>query len=794
MFLRTRPASGLSVVRRRLASFLRAPAGILLAVAAPPLLHPVLGPAVGGGAELAAQVGTSSDVVTESPTGRVPLLSIPRTSSTVEVDGIPDEAAWFAMEPLPLTAFSPVYRGALTEETDIRLTHDDQYLYVSARMYDSEPEQIRTNTLYRDQYSGDDIFAVVIDSYNDYETAVWFVVNPGGVRGDRTVSNDAEFNGGMPMNSDWNSHWDVATTQTDEGWFAELRIPFSTLGFQSEGEEVTMGLIAYRFIPRKNERQVFPDIDPELGGLAFAKPSIAARMTLQGVEQSRPVYVTPYGLSGVNHAPVLNRPLGSGVEVWETERDPTYEAGLDVKFSPTSNLALDLTVNTDFAQVEADNQQVNLTRFALFFPEKRQFFQERSSTFDFRTGGFTDRLFHSRRIGLDGGQIVRIYGGGRAVGRIGGMDFGFLSMQTADQRDASGMRVRGGENMGVLRLRQQVFNPFSSVGGMLTSRLGSDGEDNLAYGLDASIRVHGDEYVSAKWAQTFDEALEEGSGLDSDLVQFRWERRRDGGFSYSGEYRRVGPDYLPRLGFQLRRDFSFYSANLQYKRFLDAESRFRSVSLGGWTNHFYRNANGLAESRTVRPELRLELKSSASLQISGSAQFESVPTAFGIADVMVPEGDYWFHQGEARLELPRSGLFRGNFQTTIGSFYDGTLAGFALNPSWTASKHIEVGGGYELNHIDFGDRDQSTTAHLIRAKIDVAFDTRVSVSTLAQYNGVDDLTAFNVRFRYHFREGTDLWVVYNEGLNTVRENALGPRLPLSAGRNLSIKYSHALIF
>jgi len=477
------------------------------------------------------------------------VLPIDRLTGPIELDGVVDEPVWDEVEPLPMTMFAPTFGEPITERTEVRIAHDDEYLYVSGRMYDSDASGIRTNTFYRNQYSGDDLLAVVIDSFNDHETAVWFTTNPAGARTDRTISNDGVGSGGeMPMNWDWNAHWDVATTQTDEGWFAEFRIPFSTLGFQVEDDRVTMGLIVYRFIARKNERQIFPAIDPRWGGLAFAKPSQAQRIVLRGVRQSRPLYVTPYTLAGFNRIPELVD-IGGGLERWSAEADPTTEVGVDLRYSPLPNLTLDLTANTDFAQVEADDQQINLTRFPLFFPEKRQFFQERASTFQFNAGGGSNRLFHSRRIGLDDGEIVRIYGGGRAVGRAGGTDFGLLTMQAAGRED------RSSENLSVLRLTQQIINPYSSVGAMVTSRLGSSAGDNVAYGVDGVIRMLGDEWLRVKWAQTFDDAIDEESVVEAGLLQARWERLRDEGISYSGEFIRVGEDYHPGLGFQDRRGF-----------------------------------------------------------------------------------------------------------------------------------------------------------------------------------------------------------------------------------------------
>ena len=339
-------------------------------------------------------------------------LRLTRLTGPIELDGKVNEPAWEAIPPLPLTLFTPTFGAPLTERTEIRVGYDDRFVYVGGRMFDSEARKVRTNTLYRDRYSGDDLIAIVLDTWNDRQTASWFTVNPAGTRIDRAVSNDAEFGSGDPMNDNWNTFWDVATTRSDSGWFAEMRIPFSSLGFQDTEGRVTMGLIVYRFIARKNERQLFPAIPPNWD-LAFAKPSQARRVVLEGVYARRPMYLTPYVLGGSTWRSELD-PAG---ERYLRPADRTAEAGVDLRYSPTSNLSLDLTVNTDFAQVEADDQQVNLTRFSLFFPEKRQFFQERASTFEFSTGGFTDRLFHSRRIGLDQGVIVPILGGARAVGK-----------------------------------------------------------------------------------------------------------------------------------------------------------------------------------------------------------------------------------------------------------------------------------------------------------------------------------------------------------------------------------------
>ena len=706
----------------------------------------------------------------------------------IDLDGFVDEPAWQEIDPVPLVVYSPTYGQAPTEETRIRIAYDDAYLYVSGQLFDSDLGGIRANSFARDGFSGDDQFSVVIDSYNDHETAVAFVVNPNGARSDRAVWGDAEWTAGTrPFNSDWNAHWDGAVQRTNDGWSAEMRIPFSTLGFQNTGGEVTMGLIVYRSISRKNERHVYPDISPEYGFFGFGKPSLAQRVTFRGVDRTNPIYVTPYLLGGMTQIPTLREPPDVRA-YWETADDPTGEPGLDFKYSPSSNLSIDLTANTDFAQVEADDQQINVTRFPLFFPEKRQFFQERSATFDFATGGVTDRVFFSRRIGLDRGELVRIYGGARVVGRAGGLDFGLLNMQTAP---AVG---RPGENMGVLRLKQQVFNQNSSVGGIVTTRVDAYGKTNVAYGADSEVRVFGDEYLTLRWAQSFDDDVVERNPLDAGTFFAQFERRRQEGFAYSAQYRRVGGDYLPRLGFQLRNEFTLFGGSAGYSWFMGANSALRAVTLSGDTQHYYRNVDLTPESRVIAPQVMIGMKSGTFLMLTSRSSFESIRDPFPIAGLTIDPGEYWFHEADASLRLARGGLVRGEIGGSAGSFYDGRRVSLRLSPALNLSRHFELRPSYDINRFELPNRDFLTT-HLARLNLDFALDTHLSLSTLAQYNSTTDQVSVNARFRYHFREGVDLWVVYNEGYFMDRTNGgVDPRLPFSSGRALMVKYSHTFAF
>ena len=263
------------------------------------------------------------------------------------------------------------------------------------------------------------------------------------------------------LNRDFNTFWDAAVSQDSAGWYAEIRVPFKSLRFQETDGQVIMGLSAQRKIARKVERLIYPAIPP-IANWAFLRPSMAQKIVLTGIEPTRTVYVAPYALVGTEGWNELNEQETD----YQRQSEFQWNVGGDVKFSITNNLTMDFTVNTDFAQAEADDQLINLTRFSLFFPEKRQFFQERAGIFDFRVGG-QSRLFFSRRIGLtDDGQAVPIYGGVRLVGRFDTWDLGALNMQTQPFDSIPS------ENFGVLRLRRRAFNQYSYVGGMFTSRMG----------------------------------------------------------------------------------------------------------------------------------------------------------------------------------------------------------------------------------------------------------------------------------------------------------------------------------
>ena len=710
---------------------------------------------------------------------------LPRLSQQVVLDGIPNEPAWDVVAPYIPNQYEPDNGAAATEHTEFLVAYDENYIYFALRAYDSDPTGIRANTLYRDGLSGDDHFEILLDTYNDNETAMLFTTTPAGIRKDAAISNDATGGGirsGGWINGSFNTYWDVSTQINEEGWFAEIRVPLSSLRFQPDArDEVVMGINLQRKVARKTERLVYPPVK-RVADWAFLKPSLAKKISMQGISPTNPVYITPYVLGGVEEASALEP---SGIR-YASHTDFQRELGADIKFRLTDNFNLDITANTDFAQVEADDEQVNLTRFSLFFPEKRQFFQERAGLFDFRTGGLS-RLFHSRRIGLnEDGTPVRLLGGARLIGRFGGWEMGALNMQTADSE------LLPSENFGVLRVRKQVFNPYSYAGGMFTSRVGVDGTSNIAYGLDGVFRLFKDDYLTLQWAETFKEGTT--AGADNLRATAELARRTINGWGYSTLVAYAGKSYDPGIGFTLRNDFTLLDQNLSHTWLAPPSSPliWHQLALDGTA--FLRNIDGTVESASLGPSWTFDLKSGAGGGLNAEMVYEDLLVPFSLSDeAEIPAGSYTFYRVGADYHVSHTNLVQLRPRIELGSFYDGRQSTLSISPTWYVSKHLELSSSYQFTRVVFSSRDQEFNAHLARLSIQTALNTRLSTNAFIQYNSSIERLSANVRFRYNLREGNDLWIVYNEGLNTLRHR-FTPVLPASAARTILLKYTHTFQF
>ena len=743
-------------------------------------------------APLAAQT-PPSEILDILKLPRTERIVITRISGPITLDGRLDEPAWQALSPFRMIMQAPNFGEPSSEMSEALIGYDDDHVYIAARMFDREPGKIQSPTKKRDSMTPtSDWFGVLIDTFNDKENALAFFTTPAGLRFDAAVYRDAQFHTieDMPINISWNTFWDVAVARTEDGWFAEMRIPLSSLRFQAEGGGVVMGVTFYRWVARKSETDIFPAIPLNWGQMSSWKPSQCQETVWPGLCPRRPIYLTPYVLSGFNRTFELNDEETAYVK----GGSPELELGLDLKYGLTGNLTFDATINPDFAQVEADDVQVNLSRFSMFFPEKRLFFQERSSNFDYSMGG-TNTLFYSRRIGLVGDvdegdlQPVRIFGGARLVGRLGGWDIGFLNMQTARYEEYPS------ENFGVLRLRRQVINPFSYVGGIVTSRIGSNGAYGVDYGLDWIWRVRGDDYFTLQWAQTFkDGQTNRAFDLDSARLAVMYERRTQKGFGTTVRFARSGRDFDPSLGFMMLEDYTAFYNRTLYGWFPGRDSPLTSHSAFFETRLYWDNETRRLLIGEIGPGWEFGAKSGLGGMVQPKLHIDNLLEPYELTDeVAVPAGRYVYPGLTFMLQTPPGRLLNTMVMGEVGGYYDGWRVSAGLRPTWAGIPNLEIGGMFQYNLIRFPSRGQSYLAPLAQLRALATLNVKLSLSALVQYNGADDTVGANFRFRFNPREGTDFYIVYNEGRNTDRLSRT-PVPPSLSGRALYAKFNYTFNF
>ena len=707
---------------------------------------------------------------------------IGKMTSAIVFDGKANEAAWEQLEPFPMISHMPVFGNPPSEKSVIRMGYDDQFVYVGGFLYVSDPDLVRAVGKKRDMETmSSDFFMLSIDTYNDKENSLLFATNPLGLRWDAAVSKDGTITmDQMPVNMDWNTFWEVKSSYDDQGWYFEMQIPISSLRFQDIDGQTVMGISVFRWIPAKNEGDIFPAISNEWGQTSHLKPSLYEEVVFQELSPKKPLYITPYLLTGFEQQNELN----DAETAYEYSEDFKFEPGLDIKYGINPNTVLDLTVNTDFAQVEADDQQFNTSRFSLFFPEKRKFFLERSSIFDFSLGG-QNMLFYSRRIGLYEGNPVRIWGGARLNSRINNWDIGLLNLQTASFEDLPS------ENFGAFRIKKRAFNEYSYLGGMLTTRLGVDGTYNIGYGVDGVVRVFGDDYLTLRWAQTFhDNAENNPISMNPTSITLNWERRKREGLSYSAGLSYSGTDFEPGIGFEMIDDFIATAPSLRYTWISPEASWLQSHNIWLFNYVFFRVPDYLLMIYNLIPTWSFSSKNSWMGSVGPVYRIDQLEENFELSDsVIVPAGRYEYLSGELMLQTPGTSSFYTIFMFAGGGYFDGYKISPSIQPKWNLGASVELGGIYRLDLIRFPDRMQSLNNHIAGLRALYMFSTKLSLSAFVQYNSAINKVLSNIRFRYNPKEGTDLYVVFNEGRNTMLEREV-PNLPVYDARNITVKFTY----
>ena len=725
-------------------------------------------------------------------------LEIQKMTGKIDFDGICNEPFWDSLSKIPMTMFKPNHGSKPSERSDIFVTFDDEHFYVGARLYYQNGSTIRSTTKKRDGADGgSDNFGILLDTFNDNENALCFETNPSGLRSDFTIDNDAQVPlGMMPYNRSWDTFWDVRTNIIGNVWHIEFRIPFSSLRFQEKDGRVTMGMSVWRQISSKQEWVNFPVISNEFGNFGVWKPSQAHKIILKGIKRKNPVYIKPYALGSLEQSHDLNETATA----YKANSNPKFNAGLDVKYSLTSNITADLTLNTDFAQVEVDDQMVNLTRFSLFFPEKRQFFVERSSIFNIHTG-YLDQVFYSRRIGLYEGEIVPIIGGARIVGRAGKWDLGFLDMQTKafdyTDQDIDSVTHLYSANHGVLRLRKQVFNESSYAGGMVTSKIDAMGNYNINTAADIILNPFKNNYITTSYVHTFDNSEPfTGNPLNHSKFNFDWQNRATVGLNYDFTFARSGEHYDPQMGFEQMENYTQFYGQTGYGWVYNNENKkLLRQYLMVWAFINKTNEDWRTFLSTYSVGYNFTFKNGYGGWLDLFWHQDYLTKQFDLSDnVFFPVGAYNYLNFETGFNTPTNRLISFNYMITMGEYYDGTY--IDLTPAqvnFRISSNLNLGLTYRYSQVDIRDRDQHFRSHLVRFKSEYTFTTKLSLLMFFQYSSSEKFGVNNIRFRWNPREGNDLYIVYNGDYNTNLKREY-PELPLMNKTLISIKYTYTFIW
>jgi hypothetical protein len=670
------------------------------------------------------------------PTAAAPAVPSATTAPArdIRIDGVLDEAAWSAAPPIgPLVQRDPGEGVPASEATEVRVLFDADNLYFGVTCRDRTPSAIVATQLARDaDLDVDDRVVIVLDPFFDHRNGFFFVVNPAGARSDGQISNNAE-----SLSYEWDGIWSARARVTVEGWVAEIAIPFKTLRFRPD--QVVWGLNVERQIKRLEERDRWasPRRDVWIGNLAAA-----GRLAgLAGLRQGRGLDVRPY-LSG-----------------GEESRDGRFKAGLDVAKNLAPNLTASLTVNTDFAETEVDARQVNLTRFELFFPEKRSFFLEGAGVFEVAGLGSSNLdliPFFSRKIGLLNGQEVPILFGAKITGRQSGFNIGALDVET--RRTSLDEGTLPAQNLLAMRLSRNFFE--QSWVGVIATRGNPTGQAaNSLIGVDAHLatsRFRGGRNLSLDlYAMRSDDGgrADHAYGFKADYPNDLWD--------VALSYKSIGEAFRPALGFVPRTGIR--------KTDIGVELRPRPGRLGIRQLFFelrpqlITNLHGRVENWTVfTAPLNLETESGEHLEWNYMPTFEHLDAPFEIRPgIVIPSGSYQWTRFRAEANTATKRRIVVDFAYRWGTFYDGRLRQYA--PGLTVKPNTHLALGFEAERDEASLPQGRFVTQLFAGRLAYSFSPDLSWSNLVQYDSESRVLGFQSRCRWILRPGSDLFLVVSRG-------------------------------
>ena len=721
------------------------------------------------------------EVLTRDEGGRATLRAV-RLDEPLDVDGRLEERAY--MTTPAISGFiqqEPLEGRPATEKTDVWVFYDETNVYFSARLWDSHPERIVANEMRRDNRNiefSSSSFAVILDTFYDRRNGFLFQTNPLGALYDAQVTDERN------TNSDWNTIWYVKSGRFAEGWTLEMAIPFKSLRYRAGAAQI-WGVNFRRNIKWKNERSYLTPMPAAFNREGIKKLSVAA--ALVGIEppsKSINLEVKPYVTGSSSTDLAADVPF---------ENRGDADLGFDVKYGVSKSLVADVTYNTDFAQVEDDESQVNLTRFGLFFPEKREFFLEGQGIFNFggrqsgrRGGGGGGRgqsdtpiLFFSRRIGLSGSSEVPILAGGRLTGRSGAYSIGLLNISTRSVDEADIPQT----NFAVVRIKRDVLRR-STVGFIGTYRdenLDGTGS-NAAYGLDGNFTFYENLNINAFYART-----DTPNAVEGDTSYRASVRYRNDLYGFDADHLLIDPSFNPEVGFVRRVDIRKTSGSLRYSPRPRGIAAVRQFEFEAKYNYLETTAGAL-ESKKFELQTRTRFESGDFSNVTYDRNFEFLFEPFEISDgVTIPVGGYNFDRLRAGVFFSSHRPVSGWVGAEVGSFFSGTRTELTWRGRIDFSSRFSLEPNLSLNWIDLA--EGTFTTNLIRLRATYTMSPRSFVGALVQYNSEADSLSTNVRFRWEYRPGSDLFVVYTDGRNT-----LTPGYPGLENRSLVFKVTRLFRF
>ena len=678
--------------------------------------------------------------------------------SPLSIDGRLDEAIYEATPPIDRFEQQVPQEGvAATETTQAWILFDDNNLYFSARMLDSQPSRIVANEMRHDSvniFNGGDSMTLVIDTFHDRRNGVLFQTNPLGAQREQAIAD------GQYIES-WNTVWNVKSVRIEGGWSTEMVIPFKSLRFRETGAQV-WGINFRRVIRWKNEYAGVTPMPAAFGGSGLGQMQMAA--TLVGLNiptRTHNLELKPYAVAASTTDLTAATPF---------RNDGTGDVGIDAKYGISRGLTADLTVNTDFAQIEEDLQQVNLTRFSLLFPEKRDFFLEGQGIFSFggrnlagrSSGGDSDDvpiMFFSRQIGLAKGRTVPVLAGGRVTGKSGKYDIAALNIETARSQSVGVDPT----NFTAVRVRRDVLRR-SNVGLIATARHpgASGGDTSMLVGADASFRLSPNNTVLGYYART-DVA---GASTQAASYRARFEYAGDR-YGLAAEHLMVAPKFAPEVGYTRRDDLRRDTGTVRFSPRLRGNRYMRKLTAQSTFTYDTDAAVTQVQNRSVDSSFGIEFHSGDTAIIEYVGEYELLPTKFKIAPlVTVPQGGYDNQTLSAAYALASNRLVAGKFTVATAAFYEGTRydASYSGRVAFLPQFAIEPSVSLSWVRLPYGDFD----ARLMANRFTYTPTTHLFVSSLVQFNVDAKSLSSSVRFRWEYRPGSDLFLVYSDGRDTSR--------------------------